>query len=60
MATMTYKCSEELREAIRTVAYNEGHSNNTTVILAALNAYQPVQKELQRRCKNKSGKKLGK
>lgn len=53
---INFKGSEELKEAIRVVAFNQGHSNNSKVIVAALESNELICKELKKvkqRIKNK-------
>lgn len=56
MVLQNFKCTQDMKEAIRAAAYKTTNSNSSAVIIAALEAYPPVKKELQQRCKNKSKK----
>lgn len=50
LVVTTFKCTEQVREAIREAAYLEGHSNNSKFILDAVNERL---KKMKQRCKNK-------
>lgn len=53
MRVVTFKCPQDIYEAIRAAAYRQGHSNNSKIILAAIEAAPEVQRE--RKVRKKKG-----